>query len=75
MKKTVQIRDLIERANEILALPNVSQEKKEMLSRFVENFMHKCGVYAGYTYNTPYERGNGHERDITYFIHHKLRDK
>jgi hypothetical protein len=49
-KKTVQLRDMVQSANDRMANPKLSQRDKMMVYLFVDDFLHRNNAYAGFGY-------------------------
>lgn len=51
MSKTIQVVDLINETNRILALTTWSQERKLATAMLLETVLHMTGNYEGFAYN------------------------
>lgn len=51
MRKTVQVVDLIEQANNFLLMSDESKRAERLgVCTFIENILHDAGAYAGFNY-------------------------
>jgi hypothetical protein len=50
MRKTVTVLSLLEKMNNVLSLPSISQEKKEAISFVLESALFEAGAYWGFSY-------------------------
>jgi hypothetical protein len=69
MRKTVEIKKVVDKANEMLKNSTCSPAERNMLSSFIESFLMDLGMYQGYTYlDMPHEAGKTDESRRHYFL-------
>jgi hypothetical protein len=76
-RKTVNVKDLVEKANFALSINGLSQLEKAGVACFLETFLFETGNYKGYRYLNMYKDGDTwkwpNEYDREYFCSKHLK--
>lgn len=77
MRKTIDVADLLEKANFMLNNSSVNYNAKEGIANMIESVLHQSGAYEGYRYLRTDAEGQPAENTEyyrAYFVHKNLRD-
>ena len=69
LRKTVEIKKVVDKANEMLKNSTCSPAERNMLSSFIGSLLHDIDMYQGFTYlDMPYKPGVTDESRRHYFL-------
>ena len=74
-RKTVEIVELLEKVNKLLAIPSYPIDGKKAVAGLLEYVLHTTDNYSGFGYLAPYDAGNWTEaKDCSrvYYKHSRL---